>query len=76
MLKNRLPALAPGVDPTVVIDTGATEIRSSFPADVVPGIVAAYSEGMRGVFATVAAYAGVAVFFAAGNSWKKLNLGK
>lgn len=74
LLLNKLPALAPGVDPITVINTGATDIRDVFPADSVPGIIQAYLYAMRAVFAVVAAYAGVAVVFAAGSKWKRLNL--
>lgn len=74
LLLNKLPSLAPGVDPITVINTGATDIRDVFPADSVPGIIQTYLYAMRAVFAVVAAYAGVAVMFAAGSRWKRLNL--
>ncbi|KAH8770844.1 aflatoxin efflux pump [Diaporthe sp. PMI_573] len=74
LLLNQLPVLAPGVDPITVINTGATNIRSVFHADSVPGIIQAYLYALRAVFAVVAAYAGVAVMFAAGSKWKRLNL--
>ncbi|KAG6368420.1 hypothetical protein INS49_002627 [Diaporthe citri] len=74
LLLNKLPALAPGVDPLTVINTGATDIRNVFPADAVPGIIQAYLDAMRAVFAVVIAYAGVAVMFAAGSKWQRLNL--
>lgn len=76
LLLNKLPALAPGVDPITVINTGATDIRDVFPANSVPGIIQAYLYAMRAVFAVVAAYAGVAVMFAAGSKWKRLDLKK
>lgn len=76
LLLDKLPALAPGVDPITVINTGATDIRDVFPADSVPGIIQAYLYAMRAVFAVVTAYAGVAVMFAAGSKWKRLDLKK
>ncbi|KAK7697027.1 hypothetical protein SLS64_013983 [Diaporthe eres] len=74
LLLNKLPALAPGVNPIAVINTGATDVRSVFPADAVPGIIQAYLYAMRAVFAVVIAYAGVAAMFAAGSKWQRLNL--
>lgn len=74
LLLNKLPALAPGVDPITVITTGATDIRNVFPVDRVPGIIQAYLYALRAVFAVVIAYAGVAVVFAAGSKWQRLNL--
>lgn len=74
LLLNQLPVLARGVDPITVINTGATDVRSVFPADSVPGIVQAYLYALRATFAVVVAYAGVATIFAAGSKWKRLNL--
>lgn len=73
LLLKQLPGLAPGVDPITVINTGATDIRNVFPANFVPGIIQAYLYSLRAVFAVVIAYAGVAVLFAAGNKWKRLD---
>lgn len=74
LLLNKLPTVAPGVEPITVINTGATDIRTVFPADAVPGIIEAYLYALRAVFAVVIAYAGVAVMFAAGSKWQRLNL--
>lgn len=74
LLLDELPVLAPGVDPITVINTGATDIRNVFPAGAVPGIIQAYLYALRAVFAVVIAYAGVAVLFAAGNKWQRLDL--
>ncbi|KAJ0122202.1 flatoxin efflux pump [Diaporthe amygdali] len=74
LILTRLPALAPGVDPITVINTGATDIRNVFPADAVPGIVQTYLYALRAVFTVVTAYAGVAVMFAISSRWERLNL--
>lgn len=50
MLKE-LPVRAPGVNPALVISTGATELRKVFPADQIPGILDAYMQGLRVPFA-------------------------
>jgi hypothetical protein len=45
-----LPKYVPGIDPNAVIAVGATNFRTAFPLDVVPGIIASYMEGLRDVF--------------------------
>ena len=76
MLLTSLPSLAPTVNPQAVITAGATEIRSSFPPDVVPGIVDAYLKGLRAVYIMVIAFAGAATLAATANRWQKLKLEK
>jgi hypothetical protein len=62
---NRLLSTAaktvPTVDPIKLIGTGATEIRTIFPADEVPGIVLAYMAGLKLVFALIIATTGTAL---------------
>ena len=72
-LLANLPDLAPSVDPHAVIQAGATEIRSTFAADAVPGIVKAYLEGLRGVYILVIAFTGAGTLAAATNRWEKLS---
>ncbi|KAL8748296.1 MAG: hypothetical protein Q9184_007419, partial [Pyrenodesmia sp. 2 TL-2023] len=73
-LLTSLPTLAPGVDPKAVIQAGATEIRSTFAPDAVPGIVEAYLEGLQAVYILVIAFTGAAVLAAAMNRWERLSL--
>jgi hypothetical protein len=47
----RLAVYAPDVDPLVVLSTGATQIRNTFPAEQVPGILASYMAGIKTAFA-------------------------
>ena len=60
-----LPTLSPTVDPEHVIQAGATEIRSTFAADAVPGIVEAYLKGLRAVYILIIAFTGAAAVAAA-----------
>lgn len=62
------------MDPAAVIQAGATEIHSSFPADDVPGIVGSYLHGLRAVYVMVIALSGAATFVAMMNRWQKLDL--
>ncbi|KAK1598198.1 major facilitator superfamily transporter [Colletotrichum navitas] len=63
----------PSVDPAVVALTGATQLRTAFPAEVVPGIIRAYMEGLKIAFALVITGAGVAFLVSLGSRWSKLN---
>ncbi|KAK5452145.1 hypothetical protein LTS15_007209 [Exophiala xenobiotica] len=50
-LIQTIPHKVPGLDPAAVIATGATDLRKVFDADQIPGILAAYIEGLRVPFA-------------------------
>lgn len=55
-----LPETAPGVDPNLVVVTGASDFRKVFPADELPGILAAYMVGLKAAFAVGLGFAGIA----------------
>ena len=59
-----LPHTAPGIDPAVVIATGASELRNVFPAEVLPGIPDAYMIGLKVAFAVAIAFSGMSVLAA------------
>ena len=68
-----LPISAPGVDPATVIATGATQIRTVFPAAQVPGILVAYIAAIKAAFALSIGASGVAFVFSLFNRWKRLS---
>ncbi|EXJ81107.1 hypothetical protein A1O3_07395 [Capronia epimyces CBS 606.96] len=70
---STLASTAPGVDPATVLVTGATQIRDAFTAAQVPGVVAAYMEGLKVVFAICIGTFGTAFLFATCAGWKKLD---
>lgn len=72
MLKT-LPYSAPGVDPTLVIASGATELRNIFPPEQVPGILVAYMKGLKISFAVALAATGLALVVGMFSRWKRLN---
>lgn len=49
----------PSINPAEVIGVGATELRSHFSPDVLPGIIASYMDGLQVAFIMVTALAGV-----------------
>lgn len=68
-----LASTAPGVDPAVVLVTGATQIRAAFPSDQVPGVIAAYMAGLKVVFAIATGATGLASLLSLCGRWKKIN---
>jgi hypothetical protein len=70
---STLASSAPGVDPRMVIATGATQIRSSFPPDQVPGIVFAYMAGIKVTFALVVGLTGFTCLVGLLVPWKRIN---
>lgn len=46
-LLARLPVTAPGVDKALVLVTGASDLRSVFSPEQLPGILSAYLDGLR-----------------------------
>jgi hypothetical protein len=68
----KLPELAPSVDPSTVIYTGASELRNVFPADVLPGVLQAYMVGVKAAYAVGIAFSGVAFLLSLTIPWRKL----
>jgi hypothetical protein len=67
----RISAL--GIDPLEVVQTGATQIRSTFRADQVPGVVLAYMTGIKTALAISVAATGVAFLASLCNRWKRIH---
>ncbi|KAH8657674.1 efflux pump antibiotic resistance protein [Xylariales sp. PMI_506] len=64
---------APGVDPSAVVATGATELRNVFTAEQVPGILVAYMAGLKVTFAIAVGAVGFAFVISLFSSWRRLN---
>ncbi|TVY17154.1 MFS gliotoxin efflux transporter gliA [Lachnellula arida] len=71
-LIGHLPRYVPNIDPKTVVAVGVTEIRATFPADVVPGIVQAYMDGLRVDYAIAIASSGIAVLISLLSQWRNL----
>jgi len=72
-LVGKVHELAPQIDPAKVVLTGATEIRSAFPEDIVPLVIEAYMTGLKVTFALAIAGAGIAFVSSFGSRWQRLN---
>lgn len=74
VLLKTLPFSAPTVDPAVLIGTGATELRTQFTPDQIPGILVAYMHGLKISFAIAVAATGLALLIGSFSKWKRLNI--
>lgn len=72
MLLNKLPSTAPTVNPAQVAATGVTELRNVFPANVIPGIINAYMDGLKVAYAIAIAASGIAVLISFASRWRNL----
>ncbi|RDW72218.1 MFS general substrate transporter-3 [Coleophoma crateriformis] len=69
----KIATSAPSVNPSQVIATGATQLRSVFTADQMPGILVAYMAGIKVVFALATAGAGAALVVSLFSNWKRIH---
>jgi MFS transporter, DHA2 family, glioxin efflux transporter len=61
------------VSPAALVATGATQLRSVFTADQLPGVLVAYMAGINAVFAVAVAMVGISVILSLFNKWKRLD---
>lgn len=61
------------MDPSAVVQTGATDLRKKFAAGDVVGIIKSYMAGMQVGFAITIAATGVALLLALGQRWERIN---
>lgn len=67
-----LPISAPGVDAARLISTGASELRSTFTLEELPGITVAYMHGLKAVFALLIGFSGIAFLATLAIPWRRL----
>ena len=70
----RAAVLAPGADQTLVIMTGASELRKTFHGAQLGGILNAYMEGLRVPFAIAIACAALSTCIAFAPKWQKIKV--
>jgi len=67
-----LPREAPNLNPGLVLATGASDIRRVFSPEDVPGIIAAYMEGLRVPFAICIACACLTFVLSFSPRWENI----
>ncbi|KAF4635601.1 hypothetical protein G7Y89_g2492 [Cudoniella acicularis] len=75
-LLQRVATYVPGVDPILLIATGATDLRKVFTADEVPGILLAYMDGIKVAFAIATGSAVLSFVISTFMPWKRLDTKK
>ncbi|PSR85775.1 major facilitator superfamily-domain-containing protein [Coniella lustricola] len=73
ILLKKLPFTAPTVNPATVIATGATELRAVFTPEQVPGVIAAYMDGLKISFVIALGATCMAFVIALFSKWQRLN---
>ena len=71
-LLQKVPVLVPDVSPALVVATGATQLRTVFSAEQLPGIVLAYMDGLKVAFILAIASAGVTLPIALFAKWQNV----
>lgn len=64
VLLKKLPDYAPTINPASVIAVGASQLRSAFSAEDLPGILKAYMAGLRAAWAAATALGGLTILCA------------
>lgn len=73
-LLRSVPRTAPGVNPALVVITGATDLRKVFSPEQLAGVLEAYMDGLKIPFAISIACACVAVLLAFAPRWEKVKV--
>ncbi|KAK3168518.1 hypothetical protein OEA41_004966 [Lepraria neglecta] len=71
-LLARVPVTAPAVKPSLVVATGATQLRSVFSEADLPGVLVAYMDGLKITFALAVALAGITLPIAMLARWRNV----
>ncbi|KAI4156057.1 MAG: hypothetical protein LQ340_000568 [Diploschistes diacapsis] len=71
-LLTDVPTTAPGVSPERVLATGASDLRTVFDAQQLPGVLEAYMSGLRTAYAIGIALGGVAFIVSFFTTWKSI----
>ncbi|KAF2745217.1 MFS general substrate transporter [Sporormia fimetaria CBS 119925] len=71
-LTRDLPKYAPGIDPRIIIQAGATYVRNVVPAELLPGVLVAYTSAIVSAFIVAIATAGLAFVVGLCIEWKSV----
>lgn len=75
-LITELPKQAPGIDPEIILHTGATSLAKSLPANLLAGVKEAYNTALTETFYIAVAMACLMVIAAVFVEWKSLKARK
>ena len=69
-LLSGLAQYAPGLDPTIVLSSGATNIQSTTSSEYLAGVALAYNDALIQVFIAATAMAAASIIGSATIEWK------
>jgi hypothetical protein len=75
-LVSGITELVEGIDPAMIVNTGATELRNLVPAEQLPAVLEVYNSALRQVFLISVGMSAVAILGALGFEWKSVKKGK
>jgi hypothetical protein len=71
-LVSGITQIVEGVDPAMIVNTGATELRHLVRADQLPAVLEVYNHALRQVFLISAGLSATAILGALGLEWKSV----
>lgn len=71
-LLSNLKEVVPGIDPALVIRTGATDLKSIIPPQYYDGTLIAYNAALRSTFYVAVAMAAFSIFGSAAMEWRSV----
>jgi MFS family permease len=71
-LVSGIAKLVPGIDPKLIVNTGATALRNLVPAEKLPEILIAYNDALRQVFLVAVGTGAAAAIGALALEWKSV----
>lgn len=71
-LLSNLKSIVPSLDPTIVLNAGATTLTEKIPAEFLGGVRLAYNNAIMDSFYVATALAAVSVFGAVAFEWKSV----
>lgn len=75
-LVRGISQLVEGVDPAMIVNIGATELRNLVPAEQLPAVLEVYNQALRQVFLITVGLSAVAILGALGLEWKTVKKDK
>ncbi|KAK6508881.1 hypothetical protein TWF481_003648 [Arthrobotrys musiformis] len=71
LIKNLISEV-PGLDPSIVLTTGATSLKAELPSEFLGGVLRAYNLSLTQTFYIAVAFMGLSIFGALALEWKSI----
>jgi hypothetical protein len=72
-LLHVVTAAIPDLEPAALLATGATQIRTVFPPEVLPTVLLGYMAGIKVAFGILIGASGLSLLFLPFGDWKRLD---